>query len=470
MASDLQAAIEARKGELDRIKTEYPEKGVEFVQVHFPDLTGILRTKYAPFKVAGEGESLNAILYNISHADGAPMGDVVFDAPISRLDNGYRSIQALVDPASAAVHGWRPNTASMMLNSFMEDGSACTLDIRARLKHFEDRARAMGYVPHFAFEYEFGIFHYDEELLQAGRFAELRPHGKSFTNYDMLRAPGYEDLIQEFMRRMASIGAPLASFVSEFGRGMYEFALKPQPALAAADAAMRAKHHVKELCQEMGLIATFMTRFQAMGGESASGAHVHQSLVDAETGANLFHDDEASLSDLGRRYLAGLLRTMQDVHAVFRPTINSYRRMEREAWSPEEVYWGIENRVAAVRAINRPTPDACRLEHRCCGSDVNPYLAITAMLAAGLEGIEQGWALEDATPGASEQAQAERPLTRSLAASIENFRASDFAHQAFGEDLWQQYIRSRENEVTAHRAWHAQNISQFEYDRYFEGS
>lgn len=220
--------------------------------------------------MAAQGESLNAILYNIVHCDGAPIGDVVFDAPICDLDNGFRSIQALADPATAAVHGWRPNVASMILNAFMDDGAACSLDVRARLGHFEDKARAMGFAARFAFEYEFGIFHYDEELIQAGRFAELRPHGKSFTNYDMLRAPGYEDLVQEFMRRMESIGAPLASFVPEFGRGMYEFALQPLPPLAAADAAMRAKHHVKELAQERGLFATFMTRFQGIGGESSS--------------------------------------------------------------------------------------------------------------------------------------------------------------------------------------------------------
>jgi glutamine synthetase len=470
MAMDLQTAIAARSPDLERIYSEYKDRGVEFIQIHFPDLTGLLRTKYAPFKVSADGESLNAILYNIAHSDGAPIGDVVFDAPISWLDNGFRSIQALMDPASAAVHGWRPNTASMMLNSFMEDGSPCSLDIRARVQHFEDQARDMGYVPHFAFEYEFGIFHYDEALLQEGDFSKLRPHGKSFTNYDMLRAPGYEDLIQEFMRRMDSVGAPLASFVSEFGRGMYEFAIKPLPALAAADAAMRAKHHVKELCQELGLVATFMTRFQGIGGESSSGAHVHQSLVDAKTGENVFHADDAEFSQTGRAYVSGLLRTMQDFHVVFRPTCNSYRRMDRIAWSPEEVYWGIENRTAAVRAINRPTPAACRFEHRCCGSDVNPYLAVIAMLSAGLEGMKENWDEGDPVPGASEEAQRERPLTRSIETSLEKFKASDFARDAFGEDLWMQYVRSRENEIEAYRVWQDQNISEFEFARYFEGT
>jgi len=469
MTSDFQTTIEARREPLQRLKRDFAEKGVEFVQIHFPDLTGLFRTKYCPFKVALEGESLNAILYNVTHADGAPIGDVVFDAPICRVDNGYPSIQALVDPASAAIHGWRPDTASMILNSFMSDGARCPLDIRACLADLEGKAAAMGFEGRFAVEYEFGVFHYDEALIQAGRFAELRPHGRSFTNYDMLRAPGYEELIQELMRRMASLGAPLASFVSEYGRGMYEFALQPLAPLAAADAAMRAKHHVKELCLEKGLVATFMTRFQSLGSESASGAHIHQSLIDKASGRNAFQDPDGPLSETGRGYLAGLLRTLREVQLIFRPTLNAYRRMDRMAWSPEEIYWGVENRTAAVRVIDRPSPEACRLEHRCAGSDVNPYLAIAAMLAGGLKGIEESWDPGAATPGLSEEAQREAPLARSLAESIALFRGSEFAAEALGTELRDQYALSRENEIAAFKAWQESHISQFEYQRYFEG-
>lgn len=469
MTTDFQTAISVRRERLQEIESDWAERGVAFLQVHFPDLTGLFRTKYCPVKVAFDGESLNAILYNVTHADGAPVGDIVFDAPICRVDNGFPSIQALVDPESAAVHGWRPDTASIILNSFMNDGSLCALDIRACLARQEERARAMGFEARFAAEYEFGVFHYDEELIQAGRFSELRPHGRSFTNYDMLRAPGYEDLIQEFIRRMDSLDAPLASFVSEYGRGMYEFAIKPLPPLAAADAAMRAKHHVKELCLERGLVATFMTRFQGLGGESSSGAHVHQSLIDASSGANAFHDPDDLLSRTGRHYVAGQLRTLRDMQLIFRPTINAYRRMDRMAWSPEEVYWGMENRMAALRVINRPTPEACRIEHRCAGSDMNPYLAITAMLAGGLEGIEQGWDPGLPTPGISEEARRELPLARCLADSIAAFEASNFARDTLGEALWRQYTLSRRNEIAAYRTWRERHISDFEYQRYFDG-
>ncbi len=467
--TDLERTIAQRQAEIARIASEFPERGVEFVQIQFPDLTGLLRTKYAPFKASASGESLNAILYNVSHADGAPVGDVVFDAPICSLENGYGSIQALIDPGSAVIHGWRPDTASVMLNSFENDGSACALDLRACLEACEARAHALGYQARFAFEYEFGIFHYDEALIGAGRFAELRPYGHSFTNYDMLRAPHYEDLIQEYLRRMTSIGAPAASFVSEYGHGMYEFALKPLPALAAADAAVRAKQHMKELCLERGLIATFMTRFQSVGGESASGLHIHQCLLDSESGANAFYDPVEPVSPVARQYAAGLLKAMRDTHLVFRPTMNAYRRMDRNAWSPEEVYWGIENRVAPLRAINRPAADACRIEHRCAGSDANPYLCVIAMLGAGLKGIEERWEPGELVSGESLSAQQSMPLPRRFEESIELFEDAALAQEIFGEPLWRQYLLSRRNELEAYRAWQDAHITDFEYARYFLG-
>ncbi len=470
MTTAMEEQISTRLDRFAAIRDECKMRGVAFVQIHMPDLNGLLRTKYAPFKISDAGESFNAILYNVTYSDGAPTGDVVFDAPICWLDNGYGSIQALADPGSFAIHNWRPDVCSVMLNTFMLDGTACGLDVRAQLKRIEDEAIARGVLPKVAFEIEFGLFHYDEELIQQGRYSELRPHGKSFTNYDMLRAPGYEDLMQEFMRRMMGLGYPLASFVSEYGRGMYEFAMKPLPPLAAADAITRAKHHLKELCLEQGLIATFMTRFQGPGSESSSGTHIHQCLVDVESGENLFHDPVHELSSIARHYAAGLLATMREFHVIFRPTINSYRRMDRNAWAPEEIYWGIENRTAPVRAITRPDKDACRLEHRCGGSDVNAYLAVMATVGPGILAVAEKWDPWDLVPGASLEAQREFPLHRSLRDATEDFKSSPVARKILGSELHEQYVRSRENELQAFETWQSQHITEFEFQRYFEGS
>lgn len=262
MTTDFEADVAARKPRLEELQKDLAAKGARYINVHMPEVNGVFRSKTAPFKLAYSGDALNAILYCVAHSDGAPTATPVFPGPISNDDNGYPNIMALPDPATVRQHGWRPRFASVILNSFLLDGSRCPLDPRAILKAQEDRARKLGYEPRFAIEYEFGIFHADHDLMRAGRYRELKPWGHSYINYDLVRGGDYQSFVAEFIDRMASIDVEVASMVTEYGYGMYEFALAPKPALQAADDAMRAKLHLRELCAERGLVATFMTRFQ----------------------------------------------------------------------------------------------------------------------------------------------------------------------------------------------------------------
>ncbi|WP_442578934.1 glutamine synthetase family protein [Mesorhizobium sp. ASY16-5R] len=438
------------------------EAGVAFLQSHMVDMAGGFRSKISPLKLSASGDALNGILYCVSHGDGQPIGDTAFAAPLATGNNGYPNIQAVADPASIRQHGWRRDTASIIMNGYLLDGTPCEVDPRHVLQKADQRLRALGYEAKVALEYEFGIFHADHALMQAGRYRELQPWGHSLVNYDLVRSGDYQDLVIEFMNRMTSLGIGVASFVTEYGYGMYEFALTPKPAVEAADDAMRAKLHLRELCAERGLVATFMTRFQPPGKESACGAHHHLSL---------WQDDKPALaaglnnlSPVGQQFLAGLLKHLRDTHVFFRPTINSYRRFDRGAWSPTDVSWGYENRTAAIRAITTPAASACRFEHRVPGADINPYLTIAAMLAAGADGIEKGLAPLPVSPGMAENTV---PLQSSLAASVEDFAASEFCAEVFGETFVSHYAASRRNEVAAFDTWASQRITDFEWQRYF---
>lgn len=436
--------------------------GVKYLQSHMVDMSGGFRSKITPLKLSASGDALNGILYCVSHGDGQPIGDTAFASPIASDANGYPNIQAVADPGSIRVHGWRGDTASIIMNGYMLDGSPCAMDPRHLLTAADQRLRAAGYEARVALEYEFGIFHADHALMQQGRYRELQPWGHSLVNYDLVRSGDYQDLVIEFMRRMEMLGIGVASFVTEYGYGMYEFALTPKPAVEAADDAMRAKLHLRELCAERGLVATFMTRFQPPGKESACGAHHHLSL---------WRDDEPvlaaglnNLSDVGHHFLGGLLHHMRDTHVMFRPTINSYRRFDRGAWSPTDVSWGYENRTAAIRAITTPTPGACRFEHRVPGADINPYLTLAAMLAAGADGIEKGIDPLPVSPGMADGAV---PLQSSLAEAVEDFAASSFCRSAFGGAFVDHYADSRRNEIAAFATWASQRITDFEWQRYF---
>ena len=448
------------EAEYKRLKGE----GVKFLQSHMVDMAGNFRTKISPFKLSASGDALNGILYCVSHGDGQPIGDTAFAAPIASDANGYPNIQAMADPASLRRHGWMPDMASVVSTGFMLDGTPCLVDPRHVLEQADKRLRALGYTAKVALEYEFGIFHVDEDLMRQGRYRDLKPWGHSLVNYNLVRSGDYQDLVTEFMRRMESLGIGVASFVTEYGYGMYEFALTPKDAVEAADDALRAKMHLQELCAERGLVATFMTRFQPPGKESACGAHHHLSL---------WQDDKPvmaagvnALSPVARQFLAGMLNRLRETHVFFRPTINSYRRFDRFAWSPTDVSWGYENRTSAFRVITTPTPSACRFENRVPGADVNPYLTIAAMLAAGAEGIEKGMTPPAPQAGIAAEDAVEQ-LQSSLTAATDDFAASDFCAEAFGQAFRDHYVESRRNEVLAFETWQSQRITDFEWQRYF---
>ena len=467
MTTDFEADVAARKDKLQHLQKELAGKGARFINVHMAEVNGLFRSKTTPFKLTYSGDALNGILYCVQHSDGQPTGIPVFPGAISNDANGYPNVMALPDPTTVRQHGWDPRYASVITNSYMLDGSRCRLDPRAILKDQEDRARKLGYDPLFALEYEFGVFIADHDLMRAGRYRELKPWGHSYVNYDLVRGGDYQDFVAQFIERLASIGIGVASFVTEYGYGMYEFALTPKTPLEAADDAVRAKLHLREFCAERGLVATFMTRFQPPGKESACGGHHHQSLW--QGGKNAFAAGPNKLTDLAQHYLAGMLKHLPDTHLLFRPTINSYRRFDRGAWSPEDASWGFENRTAAVRAITTPTPEAARFEHRVPGADINPYLTVAAMLAAGLNGIEGKLKLEPAAPG--NPAELGRPpLARSLQDSMAACHDSDFVTRVFGPDFKAHYLLSRAAEQEAFDGWQAAQITDFEFQRYFIGT
>jgi glutamine synthetase len=460
--------LEGRAAALGEQREALKADGVRYAHVQWATFPGSLRSKLAPAgkALAADPHGFNAALLATTHGDGNPAGDVLFDAPVSNMANGYPNILSLPDPGTVVRLPWREATAAVLINLFENDGRPCPLDLRALVRDVEDRARELGYETRFAYEFELFLFEGDDDLVRAGRHAELVPYGRDFGIYDHLRHPGFEALAREFMDRLAAIGITVAAFHTEYGRGMVEFALAPLGALAAADAAARAKLYLAELCEERGLLATFMARCRAPGTEGTSGAHLHQSLL--SDGENAFAG-EGGLSDTARHYLGGMLATLPELHVVFRPTVNSFRRVNREEWSPVEASWGYDTRTCAIRAMTFPAPGGVHLEHRVSGADVNPHLVVAACLAGGLHGIEH--AIEPSAPSAGDPGSENGrhvPLTTTLPDAIDAFEASAFARELLGAELHRHYADSRRAEWAAFQGWLDSHITGFEFARYFE--
>lgn len=459
MNNDFNTARDDRRSKLNAHQKDLAAKGVKFLQVHLPDINGNFRSKLTPLKFSTEGEAVNCNFFCVAHGEGAPLLESLFAADISCEANGYPNMRGLIDPDTVRHHSWAPEWGSAIVDSFQIEGKANVLDARGLLRAQQERAKTLGFESKFALEYEFGIFQIDEEAMRAGRYRDLKPWGYGDINYSLTRAPGYQKFFSTLIDRLANIGVGMPSVTTEYGVGMYEFALGVKPPLEAADDAVRAKAVLQELCLDNGLIATFMARFMPPGQHSACGAHHHQSLW--RDGHNVFAAGPNALSDIGRHYLGGLLKHLPATHLIFRPTINSYRRFEKNAWSPVEVGWGYEDRTRSVRAITTPFDGAARFEHRVPGADVNPYLTVTAMLAAGLDGIENAIDPDELAPKA---------LPSTLEASMEEFASDDFVRANFGEPFQKHYLASRQFEIDSFRKWQEQHITDFEFKRYFVGT
>lgn len=437
------------------------EDGVEVVQMELPDLDGVLRGKFIDVsKVKPDMRgSFCTILYQLT-----PLDDV-WVTRHSSFDNGFPDVVAVPDPSTATRWPWRPDTAAVVFDIHYPDGSPFPISPRNVLKRAASRFAETGYEPVFGVEYEAFVMHADQALMAQGRHHELRPLARMHNAYRLTEAEQARDLGAEFMRRMRGLGIGMDAFHTELGYGAIEFALSPTGPLSAADNAARAKTYFRNLCAERGLAATFMAKWKV--GESGSGGHIHQSI--RRDGSNaLYCPDRKDFSPAALSHAAGLLATMPEFSVLFRPNINSYRRFDHRAWSPENASWGHDNRSAALRAIRQPDAKAFRFEHRVPGADANIYLAIAAMLAGGHHGLTAGLEMPAAAEGNAIDAAHFTDLPRTLPEATEKFRSSTIARDYFGEEFVEHYAKSRDVEWEYWLAWQAEQVTPFELKRYFD--
>jgi len=280
--------------------------------------------------------------------------------------------------------------------------------------------------------------------------------------YSLLRMGDQRGFFNALMDEMAAFGVPIEGLHTETGPGVYEAAIAFSGALEAADRAILFKTGAKEIGKRFGVMPSFMAKWsQQYPGCSG---HVHQSLSDGKT--NLFFDarNGRRMSKLFESYLAGQIACAMEFAPMFWPTINSYKRLVDGFWAPVKPTWGVDNRTASFRVI-AGSPKSTRLETRCPGADVNPYLAVAAVIAAGLHGVEKG--LKLTTPpitGTNQGAENVPRAPRSLIETTRIFRDSRIARDWLGDTFVDHFAATREWEW---RQWQ-DAVSDWELKRYFE--
>ncbi|RMG09494.1 MAG: glutamine synthetase [Planctomycetota bacterium] len=426
------------------------------------DIDAVLRGKYvsaAKFRSALEkGLGFCDVVF------GWDMADQLYDnVTYTGWHTGYPDAWARVEPSTFRRIPWEQGTPFVLLDFYEASGEPLAVSPRQALRRVVERARGMGYEVKAGFEFEFFFFQEDHHTLHEAEFRDLVPLSYGMFGYSATRTSRDQGLVHQLFDELRAFDVGLEGFHTETGPGVYEAAIACDEAVAAADKAALFKQAVKEIAAQHGCTATFMAKPDAkLPGCSG---HVHQSLADA-AGKNLFAGEEGGLSPLARSYVAGQVRYMPELTALFAPTINSYKRLVPGAWAPTHASWGLENRTCALRAITGPSAKSVRVEYRAAGADQNPYLALCAGVISGLAGIGEG--LEPPPPvtgNAYELSTQQAPrLPSNLGAAAEAFAGSALAREWLGEAFVEHYANTRRWEVREFE----KAVTDWELRRYLE--
>jgi glutamine synthetase len=432
-------------------------RGVRYALASFVDLHGVCKAKAVPL------DHLGAMLTGSELFTGAALDGVPQDVSDDE-------VAAVPDPASAMVLPWRPDTVwfASDLQLAGRPFEACS---RTILRRATEQAAAMGLRFNLGVETEFFV-------LRRAADGGLQPASAS----DRLDKPCYDlrglldnlGWLDELVQAMNALGWGVYSFDHEDGNGQFETDFGYAEALVTADRVTFFRLMAREIARRHGLIASFMPK--PFADRTGSGAHFNMSLADLGSGENLFTPDDGQpgwVSELGRQFIAGILRHAPAICAVIAPTVNSYKRlvvqgsMSGFTWAPVFICYGNNNRTNMLRIPGAGSRVECRAADSAC----NPYLAAAMLLAAGLEGIREG--LDPGDPNLvnayrlspeERSARGLHTLPRTLGEAIEAFAADPLSRRVFGDAMADAYIAFKRDEWSSYHG----AVSAWETDRYLE--
>ncbi len=357
-------------------------------------------------------------------------------------ERGYGDFEMKPDLATLRAVPWQPGTVMVLADLQWADGSEVVASPRQILRRQLARLAERGLIANAGTELEFIVFTTPYEQAWRSGYRELEPANLYNVDYSLLGTARVEPLIRRIRNEMAAAGLTVENSKGECNFGQHEINFRYDEALKTADEHVIYKNGTKEIAAQEDHSITFMAKFNELEGSSC---HVHCSLAHAEGGANAFAADQAMFES----FLAGQLACMREMTLMFAPYVNSYKRFIPGSFAPTAVVWGRDNRTCSLRVVGEG--EGLRFENRLPGADVNPYLALSAMIAAGLHGLEAELPLEPAFDGNAYESEAPRVPTN-LYEARDLFGASEIAREAFGEEVVDHYLNHAKVELDAHEA------------------
>ncbi|MBV9090213.1 MAG: type I glutamate--ammonia ligase [Mycobacteriaceae bacterium] len=430
------------------------ERDIRFVRLWFTDVLGFLKSvAVAPAEL--EGAFAEGIGFDGSAIEG-----------FSRV---YESdMVAKPDPATFQVLPWETGggehySARMFCDIAMPDGSPSWADPRHVLRRTLAKATEAGFTCYVHPEIEFFLL---ADVPDDGSEPEPADNGGYFDQASHATATHFR---RHAIEALEAMGISVEFSHHEGAPGQQEIDLRYADALTMADNVMTFRYVVKEVALTQGVRATFMPK--PFTDQPGSGMHTHVSLFEGEV--NAFHspDDPLQLSDIGKSFIAGILEHASEISAVTNQWVNSYKRLVRGGEAPTAASWGAANRSALVRVpmYSPRKTSSRRIEVRSPDSACNPYLTFAVLLAAGLRGVEKGYALgpqaEDNVWGLTPEersAMGYRELPSSLGIALAEMENSELVAEALGEHVFDFFLRNKRAEWENYR----RNVTPYELRAY----
>lgn len=431
---------------LDALRSLIEEGEVDTVVLAFTDMQGRLQGKrlhgrYFLDHVVGHGtEGCNYLL-------GVDVDmNTVSGYAMTSWEQGYGDMEFVMDERTIRLLPWLPATAMVQCDLEWTDHTPVTASPRAILTRQLDRVAERGWVAYAGTELELVVYEDTYEEARRKGYRDLVPANDYNVDYSILGTTKLEPLLRDIRNHMYAAGLDVEGAKGECNFGQHEVGFLYADALTTADNHVVYKNAAKEIAAQHGKSVTFMAKPNQREGSSC---HIHLSLRGAD-GELVFWDEEAGTrTPLYDQFIAGVLATATDFTLLFAPNVNSYKRFADGSFAPTTLGWGLDNRTCAVRLVGRGA--GARMENRIPGADTNPYLALAAMVAGGLHGIEHELELEPELTGNAYSSDRPR-VPSTMGAARELFHSSAVVRAALGDDVVDHYANMADVELAAYNA------------------
>ncbi len=423
---------------LEQLRAQVQRGEVDTVLLAITDMQGRLQgkrltaTHFLAEVVPHGAEGCNYLLavdVDMATVDGYAM---------SSWERGYGDMLLVPDMATLRTVPWQEATVICLADVAWLDGKDVVASPRQILRRQLARLSERGWSANAGTELEFMVFLDTYEQAWQKGYRELRPANLYNVDYSLLGTARVEPLIRRIRNSMAASGMVVEDSKGECNFGQHEINFRYADALRTADEHVIFKNGAKEIAADEGMAISFMAKFDEREGNSC---HIHFSLADEQ--GPLFERDRAVFES----FLAGQLACLGEMTLLLAPNVNSYKRYAAGTFAPTTVAWGHDNRTCSLRVVGHGP--SLRFENRAGGADLNPYLALSAIIASGLHGVEAGLELEPALEGNAYTDGTHPRVPDTLHAARELFAASTVAREAFGGEVVDHYLNAADVELAA---------------------